>query len=94
MPEMINAILGEVPQAHTGLAAGIMASTLQLGGAISVTAIGSLFFAVLDDRIGGVAYGHALGIAQAAVAAALALAMVLGLWPALAARLASGRKPC
>lgn len=94
MPEMIRAILGDVPHAHTGLAAGIMNSTLQIGAAISVATIGSLFFTVLGNGTGGAAYGHAVAIAMAAQVVALGLSMLLGLRvqarPARAARLASG----
>lgn len=93
MPEMINTILGEVPHAHTGLAAGIMNSTLQIGSAISVAAIGSLFFAVLDNGSGAVAYGHAVGISMGAQVVALSASMLLGLrvraMPRRRARLAS-----
>jgi EmrB/QacA subfamily drug resistance transporter len=79
MPEMINTILGDVPQAHTGLAAGMMNSTLQLGAAISVAAIGSLFFAVLGDGTSAADYGHALSIAMGAQIVLLGLSMLLGL---------------
>jgi EmrB/QacA subfamily drug resistance transporter len=80
MPEMIHTILGDVPPAHTGLAAGAMNSTLQIGAAISVAAIGSLFFVVLGGGSGAVAYGHALGITMAAVCVMLTGSMVLGIW--------------
>ncbi len=79
LPELINAILGDVPHEHTGLAAGIMNSTLQIGAAVSVASIGSLFFAVLGDGSGPAAYGHALGIAMASVVVALSASMLLGL---------------
>jgi hypothetical protein len=95
---MINAILGDVPHAHTGLAAGIMTSTLQLGGALSVALIGSLFFAVLGDGTSAAAYGHALGASMASQVVIFIAAMLLGLRPAFArrraARLASDRKAC
>jgi len=79
MPEMIRSILGEVPHEHTGLAAGIMNSTLQIGSAISIAAIGSLFFAVLGDGRGAEDYGFAFAIAMAAVVTALTASMLLGL---------------
>ncbi len=79
LPELINDILGDVPHEHTGLAAGIMNSTLQIGAAVSVASIGSLFFAVLGDGSGPVAYGHALAIAMASVVVALSASMLLGL---------------
>jgi MFS family permease len=79
IPEMINLILGDVPAKDTGLAAGAMNSTLQIGSAISVAAIGSLFFTVLGDGASAAAYGHALGIAMAAICVALIAALLLGL---------------
>jgi len=80
MPEMIHAILRDIPDEHTGLAAGTMNSTLQLGAAISVAAVGSLFFAVLGNGTSATDYGNALAISMAAQIAALTLSMVLGLW--------------
>lgn len=80
MPEMIHTILGRVPPAHTGLAAGAMNSTLQIGAAISVASIGSVFFVILGGGSGAMAYGHALGITMAAICVALTGSMLLGLW--------------
>ncbi|HWE74395.1 MAG TPA: MFS transporter [Stellaceae bacterium] len=80
MPEMISFILGDVPGKDTGFAAGAMNSTLQIGSAISVAAIGALFFTVLGDGSGPAAYGHALGIAMAAQCVILTGSLLLGLW--------------
>jgi MFS family permease len=80
MPEMINTILADVPPPHTGLAAGAMNSTLQIGSAISVAVIGSLFFVLLGDGSGPVAYGHALGLSMATQVVILTGSMLLGLW--------------
>ena len=79
MPEMINLILGDIPAKDTGLAAGTMNSTLQIGSAISVAGIGSLFFSVLGDGATAAAYGHALSIAMAAICLALTGSLLLGL---------------
>jgi EmrB/QacA subfamily drug resistance transporter len=79
MPEMINAVLGDVPRQHTGLAAGMMNSTLQVGAAISLPAIGTVFFAVLGNGTGPAAYGHALAVAIACQIVCLGLSMLLGL---------------
>jgi MFS family permease len=79
MPEMIHTILGDIPPAHTGLAAGAMNSTLQIGVAVSVASIGSLFFVILGGGTGAVAYGHALGITMAAICVMLTGSMVLGI---------------
>ena len=45
---------------------GVLTSALQIGAAISVAGIGSLFFAVLGQGTGRDAYAHAFGVAQAA----------------------------
>lgn len=79
MPEMINFILADVPSAHTGLASGAMNSTLQIGAAVSVAAIGSLFFAILGNGTGPAAYGHALGLSMATQCVILAGSLLLGL---------------
>ena len=79
MPEMINLILGDIPAKDTGLAAGAMNSTLQIGSAISVAGIGSLFFSVLGNGTTAAAYGHALGIAMAAICVALIGSLLVGL---------------
>ena len=47
MPRLFNTVLQDVPPRQGGLAAGVMNSMLQIGAAISVAAIGTLFFAVL-----------------------------------------------
>jgi hypothetical protein len=56
-----------------------MNSTLQIGSAISVAAIGSLFFTILGNGTGAAAYGHALGIAMAAQCVVLTGSLLLGL---------------
>jgi EmrB/QacA subfamily drug resistance transporter len=47
MPRLFNTVMGEVPSDLAGLASGFLNSSLQAGAAISVAAIGSLFFAAL-----------------------------------------------
>ena len=76
-PRLFNTTLGDVPPHQAGVAAGVLASALQIGAAISVAGIGSLFFAVLDGGSGRDAYAHAFGIAQAATTAALVIAKLL-----------------
>lgn len=86
MPEMINMILGEIPNEHTGLAAGMMNSTLQLGSAISVASVGSLFFTVLGNGTTPADYGQALGASMASQVVALTASMLLGLYTMRATR--------
>jgi uncharacterized membrane protein YfcA len=57
----------------------MMNSTLQLGAAISVAAVGSLFFAVLGSGTTAADYGHALGFSMASQVVALTLSMLLGI---------------
>ena len=84
MPEMINTILADVPHQYTGLAAGIMNSTLQIGSAVSIAGASGLFFTVLGDGTSAAAYGFAFAIVMATVVAALTAAVLLGLWNARA----------
>ena len=77
MPRLFNVALEDVPPAQGGVAAGVVNSMLQIGAAISVAAIGSLFFGVLGSGTGPAAYGHAFGIAMIAVVAALLCAAIL-----------------
>lgn len=78
-PRLFNTALGDVPPHQAGVAAGVLTSALQIGAAIAVAAIGSLFFAVLGQGSGRDAYAHAFTIAQAATSTALAVAMLLSI---------------
>lgn len=77
MPRLFNTVLEDVPARQGGLAAGVVNSMLQIGAAISVAAIGTLFFAVLAGATAPAAYAHAFGISMIAVVAALAGAALL-----------------
>jgi hypothetical protein len=76
-PRLYNTALGDVPPHQAGVAAGVLNLALQIGAAISVAAIGSLFFAVLGNGAGRGAYARAFVIAQGATTTALAVAMRL-----------------
>jgi predicted MFS family arabinose efflux permease len=77
MPRLFNTVLEDVPARQGGLAAGVVNSTLQIGAAISVAAVGTLFFAVLGAGEGPAAYAHSFGIAMIPVVAALGGAALL-----------------
>ena len=64
---------------QAGVAAGVLTSALQIGAAISVAGIGSLFFAALGDGTGRDAYAHAFGVAQTATTVALLVALLLSI---------------
>jgi MFS family permease len=76
-PRLFNTALGDVAPHQAGVASGVLTSALQIGAAISVAGIGSLFFAALGQGAGRDAYAHAFTIAQAATTTALAVAMLL-----------------
>jgi EmrB/QacA subfamily drug resistance transporter len=78
-PRLFNTTLGDVAPHQAGVAAGVLTSALQIGAAISVAAVGSLFFGVLGHGIGRDAYAHAFVVAQAAATTALAVAMLLSI---------------
>jgi MFS family permease len=80
-PRLFATVLGDVPAAQGGVAAGITNSAMQIGAAISVAAIGSLFFMVLGGATGERAYAHAFSIAQWAATSGLFLAMLIALPP-------------
>jgi MFS family permease len=76
-PRLYTMALGKVPSHQAGLASGIVNSGLQVGGAVSVAAIGSLFFALLGPAPDERAYAHAFGVAQGVLTSALFVAMLL-----------------
>lgn len=78
-PRLYVMALGEVPSEQAGLASGIINSGLQVGAAVSVAAIGSLFFALLGAEPDERAYALAFGAAQAVLTCALFAAMLLAL---------------
>ncbi|HBK06260.1 MAG TPA: MFS transporter [Acetobacteraceae bacterium] len=80
-PRLFATVLGDVPSAQAGVAAGITNSALQIGAAISVAAIGSLFFVILGGGTGERAYAHAFSIAQWTATAGLFLAMLIAIPP-------------
>jgi MFS family permease len=80
-PRLFATVLGDVPASQGGVAAGIANSAMQIGAAISVAIIGSLFFIVLDGQTGERAYAHAFAIAQWTLTAGLFIAMLIAIPP-------------
>lgn len=72
-------VLGEVPSAQAGVAAGIVNSALQIGAAVSTAGIGSLFFSVLGDAADERGYAWAFAVAQWTLTAALFAAMLIAI---------------
>ena len=80
-PRLYATILGDVPPAQAGVAAGIASSAMQVGAAISVAAIGSLFFVLLGSATDERSWAHAFSIAQWTLSAGLFLAMLIAIPP-------------
>ncbi len=76
-PRLFATVLGDVPAEQAGVAAGIASAAMQVGAAVSVAAIGSLFFSVLGAGTGERAWAHAFAVAQWTVSLALFIAMLL-----------------
>jgi MFS family permease len=78
-PRLFATVLGDVPSSQGGVAAGIANSAMQVGAAVSVATVGTLFFAVLGGGTGERAYAHAFSIAQWTATAGLFLAMLIAI---------------
>jgi MFS family permease len=89
-PRLFATVLGDVPPAQAGVAAGITNSAMQIGAAVSIAAIGSLFFTVLGGRVGERAYAHAFASAQWTATAGLLLAMLIAIPPRLKRQVREG----
>ena len=77
MPAMLRAVIDRVDARWSGLASGLVNATLQIGAALSVAAIGGLFFARLgaDSRLAAI--GDAFSLALVCIAAALMFGAVM-----------------
>jgi len=73
IPGLINLSLRAVPAADAGAASGLLTTSQQIGNALGVAIVGTIFFSELGSGTGTGAYGHALCAAMA-MQAVLALA--------------------
>jgi predicted MFS family arabinose efflux permease len=85
-PRLFNTVLGGVPLEQAGVAAGILNSALQVGAAVCVAGVGSLFFTLLEGGTGERVYAYAFAVAQWTLTAALFAAMLLAIPPRARAR--------
>ena len=76
-PSTVRIVLTEVEPEQAGLAAGVVTSILQVGAAVGVAAVGSVFFTVLGQQTGAGAYGNAFASALAVAAVLQVLGMLL-----------------
>ncbi|RJL33159.1 MFS transporter [Bailinhaonella thermotolerans] len=85
-PSLINVVLAGVPGRHAGTAGGVLTTVTQLGNALGVAVLGSVFFARLDDAPAPPPYGDALAaILPWQIACYVAAAALMFLLPKTAA---------
>jgi EmrB/QacA subfamily drug resistance transporter len=77
IPPLINLVLRAVPPADAGAASGTLVTSQQIGNALGVAGIGTIFFGQLGSATGAAAYGDAFSIALAVQAAFALTAAVL-----------------
>jgi EmrB/QacA subfamily drug resistance transporter len=77
IPPLINLVLRAVPPADAGAASGTLVTSQQIGNALGVAGIGTIFFGQLGSGTGAAAYGDAFSIALAVQAAFALTAGVL-----------------
>ena len=76
-PSTVRIVLTEVEPEKAGLAAGVITSTLQVGAAVGVAAVGSVFFSVLGKQTTAIAYSEAFASALAVAACVQAIGIFL-----------------
>ncbi len=76
MPTMIRAVIDRVDARWSGLASGLVNATLQIGGALSVAAIGGLFFATAGRDPSLQSISEAFSLSLVCIAAALTFGAV------------------
>lgn len=87
-PSLVNVVLAGVPARDAGAAGGVLSTVTQIGGAVGVAALGTVFFARLEDALAGgssaaAAHTHALAaVLPWQVACYAAAAVLLFLLPA------------
>jgi MFS family permease len=74
-----GSVLILVTPEQAGLATGVVTSILQIGAAVGVAAVGSVFFTVLGDRSTAGAYGNAFACALAVAAGLQVIGMILAM---------------
>jgi hypothetical protein len=72
IPTLINLVLRTVPASDAGAASGMLTTSQQIGNALGVAIVGTIFFTELGSGSGGAAYGDAFSVALG-VQAVLAL---------------------
>lgn len=74
LPTLVASVVERAEKQYSGLASGLINSTFQFSGALSVAAIGGLFYVVLGSATDLASVAHAYGVAVVATGACLLIA--------------------
>jgi hypothetical protein len=74
---LVNVVLAVVPHEVAGGAGGIFTTAQQLGGAIGIAVVGTVFFSELGSESFTASFKHAMPVVIGLFLAAAALALVL-----------------
>src|SRR5213078_3231273 len=69
IPPLINLVLRAVPPADAGAASGTLVTAQQIGNALGVAIVGTVFFSELGSSVSTSAFGDAFSVALAVQAA-------------------------
>jgi predicted MFS family arabinose efflux permease len=69
IPPLINLVLRAVPPADAGAASGMLVTSQQIGNALGVALVGTVFFGELGTATSTAAFGDAFSVAMAVQAA-------------------------
>ena len=69
IPALINLVLRAVPTTDAGAASGTLVTAQQIGAALGVAVVGTVFFSELGSASGAAAHGNAFSVALAVQAA-------------------------
>ncbi|NBE94074.1 MFS transporter [Nonomuraea sp. KC401] len=82
-PILVNVVLAGIPGRNAGAAGGVLSTVNQVGGAIGIAVLGTVFFAAVTGSTtgtpGSADYGHALGIVLVVSAALYVVAALVTL---------------
>jgi EmrB/QacA subfamily drug resistance transporter len=77
IPSLMNVVLRAVPASDAGAASGMLTTSQQIGNALGVATVGTIFFGALGSGTGSDAYGHAFIVAMSVQAGCALLAAAL-----------------
>jgi hypothetical protein len=77
IPPLINLVLRAVPPTDAGAASGMLVTSQQIGNALGVAIIGTIFFGELGSATSAAAHGDAFSVSLAVQAAFALTAAVL-----------------